>query len=222
MGKKELKEKIAFEKAVGIRGGFKSGLIATFKFTIALILLPLLIGLSKALYQQLLRQNTLVHDNFFLGMIAYLIIHLFIHEPNKLNEAGQMLVGRLFSFFVPLRTILYSCLPVYATVFFALYFVFKWHFGHTAVIGRFIFLISFAVTMHLVVSAAQLRKESTNVLKGDYFFSLSIVYLFEVVLLAGFFYFMLSNFSFIAFVKDGLNFFMAIVAEVWRQLFVVR
>lgn len=221
MGKKELAEKVAFEKAVGIQGGFKSGLIATLKFVFALVLLPLLIGLSRTFYIELSRQSALVYDNFFLGMAAYVIIHLFIHELNKFNDAGQMVVGKLFNFFVPLRTILYACLPVYATLIFALYFVCKALFGQGAIIGCFVFSISFTVTMHFILTAAHLKHDSQDALKGDYFFSLFIVYLFEIVLLAGFFYFMLSNFSFITFVKDGLSFFVTTVVSAWKQLFMV-
>lgn len=221
MGKKQLAEKVAFEKAVGMKGDFKSGLIATFKFIIALLLLPLVIGLSRTFYIELSRQSALVYDNFFLGMAAYVIVHLFIHELNKLNDAGQMMVGKLFSFFVPLRTILYACLPVYATLLFALYFVFKAFFGQGAIIGYCVFSISFAATMHFILAAAHLKQDSSDALKGDYFFSLFVVYLFEIILLGGFFYFMVDNFYFITFVKDGLNFFVTTLVFVWKQLFVL-
>lgn len=222
MGKKELAEKAAFEKAVGIRGGFKAGLIAALKFIVALILLPLLIGLSRAFSQELQRQSAVVAGNFFLGVIVYLAIHLFVCELDRLNGAAQMLAGRLFSFYVPLRTIVYSCLPVYATLFFALHFAFRAPLRYAVAIGYFVFFIAFSATMHLVVSAAQLRKDSMSALKGDYFFSLAIVYLFEIVLLAGFFYFMLADFSFIAFAKDGVSFFVATLEAAWKQLFMLR
>lgn len=222
MGKQELAEKVAFEKAVGVQGGFKSGLIATVKFVVAVLLLPLLVGVSRAFYQQLSAQSAGVRMYFFLGVVSYLALHLFLCELTKLNDAGQLLVGKVFSFFVPLRTLLYTCLPVYATLVFASYFAFKAHYGRAIETGHFIFLISFAATMHFIITASSLKKESIDVLKGNYFLSFSLLYLSSIALLSGFFYFMLDNFSFVAVMKEGFSYFVITLQLAWKQLFVLK
>ena len=221
MGRQELNEKIAFEQAAGIRGGFVKGLIGAIKFIAALLIFPLLFGVSRALHQQLSAESDLVYNSFLLGIVVYVVIHLFIFTPHKLHDGGQLFAGRLFSFFVPLRSIMYVCLPAYASVFFGLYFLAKAFFGYQAVIGSFVFLISFSITLHIVLGAVNLKNEARDPLRGDYFFSLFFMYLFNIVLLAAFFHCMLKEFSFVAVLEEGVRFSIETLTAVWRQLFVV-
>jgi len=222
MVRQELGEKLEFEKAVGLRGGFSSTGISILKFVLSIILLPLVIGFTISFSQQLINQGQPIINSFIFAIVTYLILHIFVYEPGNIYDFGQGIVGRLFGFFVPLRRLLYYSLPAYATLFFILYFIFKMIFGYENIIGYFIFLISFFAIMHLILTAAYFKKEPLGVLGGDYFFSLFLVYLFEIILLSGFFSVMLEEFSFISFIKEGCSFFAGIHIAIWRQLFVLK
>ncbi|MBL7130778.1 MAG: hypothetical protein ISS45_05190 [Candidatus Omnitrophica bacterium] len=222
MARQELVEKAEFEKAVGLKGNLGSFIISIFKFILSIILLPLVIGITKVFLQQLYRQPQYILNNFVFAVATYLILHIFVCQPRSLYDFGQRIIGRLFSFFVPLRRAAYHCLPLYATLLFILYFVFKAIFGYGNIIGYFVFLISFTAIMHLILTAAYLKGESLGVLKGDYFLSLFFVYLFEIILISGFLSVILKGFSFVDPVKDGYNFFVNTHISIWRQFFVLK
>ena len=149
-------------------------------------------------------------------------MHLFVYPPKIIYDFGQRIIGKLFSFFVPLRRIMYYCLPFYTVFLFVLFLIFKAVFGYKDSIGYFMFLISFSAAMHLLISSIYLRAESQSIIKGDYFLSLIIVYLFGIILFSGFLSVMGKNFSFAYPIEYGYNFFVDTISSVWRQFFVVR
>lgn len=219
--KADLKEKEAFEQAVGIQGGFKGNLISLLKLFCAMLMFPLLVGLGRAFYHQLLSQTQVIRFSFLFGVITYVIIHLFILEPVKINDCGQLVIGKIFSFYKPLRTIMYSCVPFYAVFFFIVYIIVK-KFSTVVISDAYaVFVIAFTIAMHCVVSARNLKKDSMDALKGDYFFSLFTVFLCAVVLLTAMFRLMLHDFSFVAMLREGFDYGVTTVVLICKQLFVV-
>ena len=219
-----LEEKAAFEQTVGIKAGFKGLVISALKFFIAIVMLPLLIGLGRAFYHQLLSQPAAIRFSFFVGVAGYVMIHLFLLQPVRMHEVGQMLVGKLFSFYVPLRTIMHLSVPLYTVVLFAAYFIVK---NYSALrlpnIDEYaVFLIAFTATMHCVITASGLRNDITDTLKGDYFFSLFAISIFEVLLLSGILQAMLLKFSFMTVLREGFDYFSTTAVLIWKQLFVIE
>lgn len=222
MGKRELAEKEEFEKAVGLTDSFSSSFLSLLKFILAVILLPLVFGISKGFVLKIIRQPHYIRNNFIFAVSAYLILHLFVYPPKIIYDLGQRVVGKMFSFYVPLRRIMYYCFPFYTILFFILFLIFKAIFGYQDVIGYFMFLISFSAAMHLLISSIYLRAESQSVVKGDYFLSLVIVYLFGIVLFCGIISAIAKNFSFTYPIDYGYNFFVDTVRSIWKQFFMMR
>jgi len=218
-----MEEKAAFEQAVGIKSGFKGLLVSALKFFFAIAMVPLLIGLGRAFYQQLLPQPEAFRFSFLIGAASYVVVHLFLLQPARMHEAGQMLIGKLFSFYVPLRTIMHLSLPLYTVVLFGAYFIVKNYSTLTLpnIDEYAIFLIAFTATMHCVVTASGLRNDVTDTLRGDYFFSLFAISIFEILLLSGMLQAMLPKFSFMAVLREGFDYFSTTAVLVWKQLFVV-
>ncbi|MFC1646588.1 hypothetical protein ACFL2Y_05380 [Candidatus Omnitrophota bacterium] len=222
MGKRELAEKEEFEKAVGITDSISGSFFSIVKFILGIILLPLVFGISKGFALKIIGQPRYIRNNLISAVVLYLIIHLFIYPPKIIYDFGQRIIGKLFGFFVPLRRIMYYCLPFYATFLFVLFLIFKAAFGYKEAIGYFMFLISFSASMHLFISSIYLKSESQSIIKGDYFLTLIIVYLFGIVLFSGFLSVMGKNFSFTYPLEYGYKFFVDTISSVWRQFFVVR
>ena len=222
MGKKALAEKAEFDKAVGLTNSISGSFLAALKFILAIILLPLVFGVSKGFLLKIVRQPGYIRNNFIAAAGIYLLIHLFVYPPRIIYDLGQRVIGKIFNFFVPLRRIMYYCLPFYSVLFFALFFIFKAMFGYSDIAGYFIFLVSFSSVMHLLITAVYLKEESSHALKGDYFFFLVIVYLAGIVLLSGFLSVMTDDFSFTYPIDYGYKFFTDTLSSVWRQFFVVR
>ncbi|MDD5355491.1 MAG: hypothetical protein PHY56_03020, partial [Candidatus Omnitrophica bacterium] len=95
-------------------------------------------------------------------------------------------------------------------------------FEYKGILGISIFLLSFTALMHLVLAAANLKDESTGILRGDYFLSLSTVYLLEIILIAIFMKLMVDSFSVMSFLKEGFSFFINTHIAAWNQLFVIK
>lgn len=222
MGRRVLVEKAEFEKAVGLRGAFSDSVISILKFILSVILLPLVIGISKGFLLKLFKQPAFIWNNFIFATGLYLVLHLFVCEPKNIYDFGQRIIGSLFNFFLPLRRIMYYWLPFYAVAFFILFLIFEVVFGYSDIIGYFIFLISFSSAMHLLVTSGYLKTESLSPIKGDYFLSLVLVYLFGITLFCGFLSVMGRNFSFAEPIKYGYKFFIEFHTTIWRQFFVVR
>ena len=222
MGRKALVEKAEFERAVGLRGAFSDSVISILKFILSVMLLPLVIGISKGFLLKIFRQPTFIRNNFLLATGLYLALHLFVYEPKNIYDFGQRIIGRLFNFFIPLRRIMYYWLPFYAVAFFILFLIFRAVFGYNEIIGYFIFLISFSSAMHLLVTSGYLKTESLSPIKGDYFLSLVLVYLFGIALFCGFLSVMGRDFSFAGPLKYGYEFFIEFHRDIWRQFFVIR
>lgn len=222
MAKQELDEKLELEKSVGPKIGFSGILVSLLKFIVSIMLLPLVFGLTINLSKELLNQQSHIVNNFVFAIVAYVILHIFIYEPRGSFAFGQKIIDSLFGFFPILKYLLHYCLPVYSLLAFILYFIFKAHFGYEDIIGYFIFLISFTSVMHLVLTAVILKDETGGILRGDYFFTLVLVYLFDIILISIFLNVMLENFSFLNLIKNGFDFFINMHSTIFSQLFVLR
>lgn len=223
MAKPELVESLDLGKSAGPKTGWRGTLFSLFKFILSIFLLPLIIGLTISFSHELINQHRYIIYNFVFAIVAYLILHIFIYEPVSFYNLGRKIIDGIFGFFAPLKTFLHNCLPFYSTLLFILYFILKPTLGYENIIGYAVFLISFTAVMHLVLTAAYLKEEPSGILKGNYFFSLSSVYLFEIIIISGYLKLMFrDNFSFLNFLKDGYGFFIDTHAGILKQLFVLK
>ncbi|MDD5006184.1 MAG: hypothetical protein PHS93_06790 [Candidatus Omnitrophica bacterium] len=224
MAKQELDEGLEINSGSGgrARGSLFETVISVVKFTLSILLLPLVWGLTVSFSQEFSNQSQDIINNFVLAIAAYLILHMFIYEPNTIYKFGQRLISGMFGFIAPLRDLLSCAVPFYTVLTFGLYFIFKANFAYEVIIGYFIFWISFTAVMHLILTAAYMKEETTDTLKGNYFFTLFLVYMFEIVLISVFFNVMLKDFSFVNIIKSGGKFFIDTHTAIFKQLFVMK
>ncbi len=156
---------------------------------------------------------------FILGILVYLLVHVFIYEPQPIYQYGQNMVTAIFQFFSPLVKVAPLVLPIFSIFFIiALYvgtLVFK-----SAQLGQgLIFLVGFTLTMHMVMTAKILRNKDSNTIKPNYFFSMSLIYSFNIFILALLFDLALKDFSFYHFFTSATQATGAIYGAVFHQLF---
>lgn len=204
------------------KSGLANNLVSLFRFILSILILPLIIGFTLSFSQELMLLEDYILNNFIFGLVGYLSLHLFIYQPHSFYNVEQRVVDGLFGFFGPLKELLRYRLPVFSLIVLITYFILKVFFGYGGVLGNFIFLLSFTASMHLILAAVHLKEESTGILKGDYFLSLSTVYLFEIVLIAVFVKLMVSSFSIMSFFREGFSFFINTHIAIWKQIFVIR
>ena len=222
MGKKELDDKLEFEKAVGISDSSGNIVVSIIKFILFIALTPLIVGISFGFSNELLEQKRTIVDTFNWGILTYLLLHIFVCECGLLQRFAQNCIRAVLRFFEPLRKIVAYCFPFYSIIIFSVYCLLKFVFKHNIVIEHFVFLMSFGFIMHLVSVSLTLRGDSDDSLKAHYYFILGLVYLAAIIILACSMGIMFDSFSFVDFIKYGYNFFVDTYAAIWRQFFVIK
>jgi len=222
MAKKELDEKLEFEKAVGTTSSSGNIFVSIIKFVLFIALAPLLIGVSFGFSNELLEQKRTIVDTFNWGILTYLLLHIFVCECGLLQRFAQNCIRAVFRFFEPLRKIIAYCLPFYSFIVFSVFCLLKFVFKYNIVIEHFVFLMSFGFIMHLVSVSCAIRSDSNDSLKAHYYFILGIVYLVTIIIIAWCMGIMFKSFSFADFIKYGYNYFVDTYNAIWQQLFVIK
>jgi hypothetical protein len=222
MAKQELDEGLDLENAVPVKKSFTNKLAALFKFILSIILLPMLIGFTLSFSRQLIEQEEYILNSFVFGLVSYIVLHLFIYQPHSFYKFEQGAIDKIFGLFGPLKALIRYRLPLLSVIVYVTYFILKVFFEYGGILDTFVFLLSFTALMHLVLAAYNLKEESTGALKGDYFLSLSTVYLFVIILVAVFIKLMVDSFSILSFFREGFSFFIDTHTAAWKQLFVIK
>lgn len=201
----------------------KEKLLAVLKLFLALLLLPLVIGVTASFWQALGLAESRVVSAFGWGVVVYLILHILLYEPAQVFDSGKKITEKAMGFFSPLFKMAGFCLPVFTILSFLLYFLLVkiWP-GLEEYFQCFVFAASFSLTMHLVMTANSLKGKQAGWLKEDYFFAIFFIYIINMLIVAGFFSLLTYDFSFVDFVKHAGQKSGAIYTASFRQLFDVE
>jgi hypothetical protein len=219
MGKKESANK-TITKIQNKVQGFNSRLILVLKLLLGTLSIPLLIGVTAGFSKSIATFEQGYLRLFIAGIVAYLILHLFIYKPVAVYKFGQSVLQFIFGFFAPLVKVASYLLPVYTLLIIAAFFILRDIFKSAPDISTFLFFIAFSFTFHLVLTADALRDKEAGLGRANYFFAFSLIYLLTMVMLAGGLHFMLSDFSFLDFLDQSGREVWQVYERVFSQLFV--
>lgn len=191
------------------------------KLAIGIFLLPFVYSVSASFIRELAGVDRAVITPFINGAAACLLIYLFIWEPHKIYEKGQQLVEFIFQFVSPLMKVASYIVPVYSLILLIIFWVsnivFKARF-----VNIFMFLISFSFCFHLLLTARVLRNKERDILKANYLFGFSFVYIINLIILGLFLNFIFVDFSFVELVNQTYFGAGKIFFYFLNQLFGVR
>jgi len=198
------------------RGAFNDIL----KFIFFVLLIPVLIGVTASFNSELHNLQKDYADSFILGIILYLIVHLLIFEPQGFYRSGQKMVADIFRFFSPLVKVAPYFLPIYSIILLVFFYfammIFKSDFW-----GRvLLFGVSFTFTMHVILTSRSLRDKDDNAVKPNYFFSMSLLYIANMFIMALLLGVVMEEFSFVNFFKSVSGVAQEIYTRIFDQLFV--
>ena len=91
----------------------KTNLFVIIKFASFLLLTPFVVAITVSFYRSLNSLPNEYKDFFFIGMIAYVVMHTFIYEPRGIHQFGRKLTADIFRLFLPARKIIPVVLPIY-------------------------------------------------------------------------------------------------------------
>lgn len=192
------------------------------KLVLAILLLPLVIGTTVSFWTGLVNMDKVVSAAFGWGVVVYLILHILLYEPAQVYDTGKKISEKAMTVFSPLVKVAGFCIPIFTVLAFALYFTASKIWTGYKLFPAFVFVASFALTMHLVFTVHSLKGKQAGTMKENYFFSIFLIYLINMLIVAGAFTFLSNDFSFLSFIKKTGEVAGAIYTASFNQLFVVE
>lgn len=199
-----------------------SRLVNIVRLFLAIILLPVIVGVSVGFYSQLKNIDKALEINFFLGIFSFLFIYLFLYEPADIYKKGQDSVESVFKFFSPLVKFASFCLPIYTIIFLVIFLLANLIFKQGSYNNFIIFMVGFSFILHLVFTAKVLKSKEDFFEYVNYLFFIELIYLINVFLISFAFYYLLKGFSFVDFYNQALLVAKKIYLAVIKQMFFVR
>ncbi len=183
---------------------FLQFLIRLTKFTIGLLLIPACYGVTLAFYHGLLGEMRSQYW-FLWGFAAFIFIFAIFQQPirsyvfgHELTHAfwillfrgdvtafsasakGGKVEGTKGNFFIALSPYFF---PVYAVLLIAIYFLGRLFWDPQRFMAAYVFLIGFTWSFHIILTTSVLVKGQPDVKKNGYLFSLTIIYVMNVIVL---------------------------------------
>ena len=211
------------------------------KLIIGVLSIPIAVGVTVAFYKNLILVKALAGSlsYFQWGIAAYAVIHLIFYKPTYLYVLGHEAVhagvswifgGKIKSFKVSeeggsvgtdkSNTVIELSpyfVPIYAIIVALLYFIIASSYRINGSV--FIFLIGFTLAFHMVSTIEVMKIRQPDIVKSGYFFSIVIVYVFNIVVVSLIFSLMFSDFSVKKFCVDSWLASKDAYVAIFRQLF---
>lgn len=210
------------------------------KFVIGVLITPIAVSVTKVFYDNILLIRELAGSlNFFLyGIAAYAILHIIFYRPTYLYVLGHeaihagvaWLFGRKIKSFkvseegggvgtdksnIVIELSPYF-VPIYAIIITLVYFVIVSSYNING--STFVFLIGFALAFHIISTIEILKIRQPDIVKSGYFFSITMVYILNVVVISVIFGLVFPSFGIKKFFIDLYALSKTIYAAIVKQL----
>ncbi len=191
------------------------------KLVLGILLLPLVYSCSVAFLNRITFIDASLQNHFWYGVIAFLLVYLFIWEMGRIYEWGHKLLELVFSFFQPLVKVAPYLLPIYTIVVFLVYLILAPFIKEVWLVNYTIFPFGFSFILHLVFSSKSVRLKKGDILKSNYIFGFAFIYIINLGLLALFLNVIFKDFSFVVFCNEAHSIANGIFQAVFAQFFAV-
>lgn len=191
------------------------------KLVLGISFLPFVYSSTVSFLKQLVRLDHLAVSHFWYGLITFLVIYLFVWEAQIVYNAGHKVLEFIFSFFQPLVKVAPYLLPVYVIVIFLIYLVLAVFVDNAGLVNITMFLFGLSFILHLTFSSRAIRSKKGDMLKSNYIFGFSFIYIVNLGLLAFILNVIFRDFSFVNFCNNSYAIAVDILERVFSQLFAV-
>jgi len=216
------------------------------RFIVGVIALPLVIPISKAFYSQLANISIIDSNNqlyFLWGIASYVVMHLFLFKPRyfynlghegvhvlstwlsfgkaknlKVSNEGGGVQTTKSNFFINISPYF---VPIYTVLLCLAYFIISKFTDISNYSPYFILFIGFTLAMHIVMTVEVLKISQPDLIKTGYLFSLSLIYVLNVLLTAFIVSLIFTGFSFVEMVLQFCTETKGLYIFIFRQLFFV-
>lgn len=225
------------------KGASKAGEIA--KTIVGLFFLPIVVSVSITFYQEFdgLGMPWSVEQQYFMiGVITYCFIHLVIFKPSYIYTFGHesvhalatwLCLGQVKSFKVSSnggsvstsKNNIFISLSPYFVPFYSILVAVGIYIANNVFLESsvpykyFLFLLGLTLAMHIVMTIDSLKTKQPDLVKAGYLISEIIIYVINMVVIAGVLGLMTSGFSFTHFMANAWNLTIDIYQRIFAQLF---
>jgi hypothetical protein len=227
MEKKELPKKVNEPKfKPETKGSAKPSWISNkvfdiIKLVLGICLLPFVYSCTVAFLGQITFIDPSLQKYFWIGVITFLLVYLFVWEPVWVYEKGHKLLEFVFSFFQPFVKVAPYLLPIYTIVIFIIYLILAAFIKEAWLINYTMFLLGFSIILHLVFSSKAVHSKKGDILKSNYIFGFSFIYIIDLGALALSLNIIFKDFSFVSFCNNAYSITSGIFRAIFLQFFVV-
>jgi len=197
-------------------------LYSVLKFVLAVLLVPVVIGLTAAFLDGLRETDSRIAAAFGWGVIAYLVLHILFYAPAQVFDAGKKMSEQAVGFVFPLVKVAGFCIPIFTLLAFGLYAFVAAVWKRPDTLPFFVFCASFTFTMHMVFSANALKDKKPGWLKENYLLAIFTIYIVSMILISLVFSFLTPDFVLAHFFKRCGHVAGALYSVSFRQLFDVE
>lgn len=187
-----------------------------------IVSLPLIAGATISFFQQM---DALAAYNqcFMWGVVTYVVIHIFVYEPQAVFQIGRGLAAGIFRFSPVFSDIVKFVLPLYVLLLLAGLYVVE-HLVEIAPawIQVIVFSVGLFTAMHVVLTARELYEEDPSLLKPNYFLTAGWVYVLALMVVAVGLSASFKEFSLVEFFRTTARITVGVYVDAFTQLFAVK
>ncbi len=216
------------------------------KFILGVLFIPFCFGVSVSLYRQIIQipGPSTNQFAFLLGVILYMLLHIFIFKPQRIYVFGHEFVHAVFAWLsggrvkrirvsdkggevktdrVNFITLIAPYIfPIYPLLFSLLFFILNASYRLDIIYLKiFLFVLGFSLAMHILMTTETLRKIQPDLIKAGYLFSITFIYLVNIAIAAFVLSRIFESFSFQGFLNSSYEVTRDIFLRIFNQFFSV-
>jgi len=173
------------------------------KCVAAFALIPVVVGVAKSFHAEFMDIKHM-YAAFRWGVATYLFVHLFIYVPQGLYNFGQKVFNDIFRFVPVLGGTVGSMVPLYTTLSLIVLYLGTTLLNVRGLESTLMFLAGLTLTMHVILTAQELREEDAQVIKAHYFLMVIIAFIVNILLVAWLLDINYTKFAFPHFFKEAV------------------
>jgi len=216
-------------------------IIKMIKFVVGVLAVPVMFAVTRAFYVNIIQVQELsgILSYFVWGIVSYVVLHLLFYKPTYVYVVGHEAVHAAMSWVMGGRIQSFKAseeggsvttdktntaielgpyfVPIYAIIIMVVYFVVAYSYTINGAV--FVFLIGFTLALHVVMTIEVMKIRQPDIVKSGYFFSIVLVYVLNIMIIAVLFSLLFKSFSAKKFFLDTWLASRDIYTAIIRQLF---
>jgi len=218
-------------------------LIKVLRLILSILLIPACVACTVSFYKGVISVEVISESGliFLLGALSYCALHLLFFKLDFLYVLGHELMHAIATFlsggkvsnikvsrrwgrikttrpnvFVMLAPYL---IPGYTVFIAVVYFILSFFMDVTRFSGLFIFLVGFSLMFHLAYTSQSIREKQSDLMKTGYLFSISFIYIVNLVIVFSILSLLFEEASFFDFLSGSYERSKEFYYSFWKQLF---